>query len=175
MPFSLYDATIPVFQQLLGATDSLIGKAETYCADGKASEADIVGARLIDDMEPLSFQIKAVAMHSKGALDGVAAGSFSPTPGDYPESFEAMHARIDDALATVGSWDRERVEALVDQPMQFKLGEMVMPFTAPGFLMSFAMPNFQFHATTAYDILRAQGMGIGKRDYLGQLQMKMDG
>ena len=175
MAFSLYDATIPVFQQLLGAADSLITRAEAHCADGKASEADIVDARLIDDMEPLSFQVKAIAMHSKGALDGVAAGSFSPTPGDYPDSFAAMHARIEDALATVGNWDRAGIEALAGQPMQFKLGEMVMPFTADTFLMSFAMPNFQFHATTAYDILRAQGVGIGKRDYLGQLQMKMPG
>ncbi len=172
MAFSLYDATIPVFTQLLGAAKHLVGKAEEHCADGPASETDLVNARLIDDMEPLSFQIKAVSMHSKGAMDGVSEGSFSPYMGDYPESFAAMHERIDEAVAALDEWDRAAVDALVGQPMQFKLGELVLPFTAESYLMSFAMPNFQFHLATAYDILRAQGVGIGKRDYLGQLQIK---
>ena len=171
MSFTLYDATIPVYRQLLGATKGLVSKAEAYCDAGHASAGDIIGARLIDDMEPFSFQIKAVSMHSKHALDGVREGSFSPFPGEYPESFAEMHARLDEAIAALDDWDPDTVNALVGKPMQFKLGERAIPFTAEGFLMSFAMPNFQFHTATAYDVLRAKGLEIGKIDYLGQLQI----
>lgn len=171
MSFTLYDATIPVYRQLLGATKSLIGKAETFCGEGHTSADDIVNARLIEDMEPFNFQIKAVSMHSKDALDGVREGSFSPYPGEYPESFADMRERIDTAIAALDAWDPDTVNALVGKPMVFKLGERAIPFSAEGFLMSFAMPNFQFHAATAYDVLRAQGVKIGKIDYLGQMQI----
>ena len=171
MTFSLYDATIPVNIQLLEAQRKLADKAEAFCAEKGIDPDAILGARLIEDMEPYNFQIKAVVMHSLGAIEGVRAGSYSPDPAAYPEDFDAVRAKLDSGIAALKEITAEEINGFIGQPMQFKMRDFVLPFTAEGFLMSFAMPNFQFHTTTAYDILRAQGLEIGKTDYMGQPQV----
>ena len=171
MTFSLYDATVPVFIQLLEAQLQLADKAEAYCKEQGIAPDDMLNARLVEDMEPYSFQIKAVVMQSLGGIEAVRAGSFSPDPSAYPDSFDAVRAKLNSGIAGLRAVTADEVNGFIGQPMQFKLGEMVMPFTAEGFLMSFSVPNFHFHTTTAYDILRAQGLDIGKVQYLGQMQI----
>lgn len=171
MTFSLYDATVPVFIQLLEAQRQLADRAEAHCKEqGLAADA-ILNARIIDDMEPYGFQIKAVAMQSMGGIEAVRKGSFSPDPAAYPDSFDAVREKLDSTIAALKEVSADEVNSFLGQPMQFKLKEMVIPFTAEGFLMSFSMPNFHFHTTTAFDILRAQGLDIGKVNYLGQMQI----
>jgi hypothetical protein len=90
----------------------------------------------------------------------------------WPTGFAELHALIGDAIATLQAVDRAEFDALAERDTQFSMGELKLPFTGGQFLLSFSQPNFYFHATTAYAILRAQGLAIGKKDFLGKLRIK---
>lgn len=172
MAFSLFDATIPNFLQGIGAVRGLVGKAQAYCAETGTAPEEIIGARLIDDMLPFTYQVKSVAVHSQGAIEGVRKGQFSPDMSEPPASFAAMIERLDAAKAALEAVGRDEVEQFIGRDMAFVLGERRMEFTAETFLMTFSTPNFFFHATTAYAILRGKGVAIGKRDFIGQIRLK---
>ncbi len=175
MPISLYDAIIPGNLQIIGSVSALVDKAEAFCGESGKSEADIVGARLIEDMLPFGYQVKSVCEHSVGAIEGVRAGNYSPSMEPPPETFAVLREKLASAREFLTALDPAEIEGFIGQDMQFSFGEMKIPFTAENFLLSFAQPNFYFHATTAYDILRAEGVPLGKRDFLGQLRMKTGG
>jgi hypothetical protein len=172
MAFSLFDATIPNFLQGIGAVRGLVGKAEAFCAETGTAPEEIIGARLIDDMLPFAYQVKSVAVHSQGAIEGVRKGQFSPDMSEPPASFAAMIERLDAAKAALEAVERDEVEQFIGRDMAFVLGERRMEFTAETFLMTFSTPNFFFHATTAYAILRGKGVAIGKRDFIGSIRLK---
>jgi uncharacterized protein len=172
MSISLYDAIIPGNLQIIGSVSSLVDKAAAFCAENGRSEEDMAQAKLIEDMLPFAYQVKAVAEHSLGAIEGVRAGNYSPDLAAPPADFAGLKAKLAAAASALEAIDPAEVEGFIGNDMQFSFGEMVIPFTAENFLLSFAQPNFYFHATTAYDILRAHGVPIGKRDFLGQLRMK---
>lgn len=167
MPFSLYDAVVPSNIQILGAIDALLDKAEAFCAEKGMAEADLMDARLVPDMLPFGYQVKSCAAHSIGGIEGVRAGTFSPDTSPWPTDFAGLHGALCGAMASLMEIDRDAFEALADNHTEFAFGETRLPFTGANFLLSFSQPNFYFHATTAYAILRAQGMKLGKRDFLG--------
>lgn len=172
MTLSLYDAVIPSNIQILGAIDRLLDKAEVFATEKGMTAAELIDARLAPDMLPFGYQVKSVAEHSIGGIEGVRGGNFSPSMAPWPTDFAGLHERIQGAIAALEAVDRAEFDALADRDTQFSMGELRMPFTGAQFLLSFAQPNFYFHATTAYGILRAQGMKIGKRDFLGALRIK---
>src|SRR5206468_8927152 len=172
MAFSLYAATIPSYQQVLGAVSGLLGTAETFCAEKGIAPEDIIKARLAEDMLPFAYQVKSTAVHSLGAIEGVRRGVFSPDMTPPPESFAALKTRIVETLAALQAIDAAEVDGFVGRDMRFSFGDRTMDFTAENFLLSFSQPNFYFHATTAYDILRWKGLPIGKRDFMGKPRMK---
>jgi len=172
MAFSLYISTVASFQQTLGAVMGLLDKAESYCADEGVAPAEIIQARLADDMLPFAYQVKSTVEHSVGAIEGVRKGVFSPSMAPFPDSFPALRQLLADARATLGAIDPQEVDGFVGRDMRFEFREYRMEFTAEDFLLSFSVPNFYFHATTAYDILRMKGVQIGKRDFMGQLRLK---
>ena len=172
MTLSLYDAVIPSNIQILGAVDRLLDKAEAFAAEKGMTAAELIDARLAPDMLPFGYQVKSVAEHSMAAIEGVRGGNFSPSTAPWPTDFAGLHERIRGAIAALEGIDRAEFDALADKDTQFSMGEMRMPFTGGQFLLSFSQPNFYFHATTAYGILRSLGMKIGKRDFLGALRMK---
>ncbi len=172
MTISLYDALIPQFRQLLGSTKSLLTKTEAHCAEHDLPHSDLIGARLIEDMQPFAYQVKSTCEHSIGAIRAVRAGVCTPSLAAPPESFEALHAMVDAADSDLAALTREEIEGFVGQDMRFEFKTMVIPFTAENFLLSFAQPNFYFHATTAYDVLRMKGVSLGKMVFLGRLAMK---
>lgn len=172
MSISLYDAIIPGNLQIIGSVSGLVDKAAAFCAENGRSEEDMAQAKLIEDMLPFAYQVKAVAEHSLGAIKGVRAGNYSPDLAAPPTDFAGLKAKLATAATALEAIDPAEVEGYIGNDMQFSFGEMVVPFTAENFLLSFAQPNFYFHATTAYDILRAEGVAIGKMDFLGQLRMK---
>lgn len=167
MSLSLYDATIPSMLQILRAIDALLDKAEAFCTERDIAPAALIDAKLADDMLPFGYQVKSCVEHSAGGIAGVRAGSYSPDLGAWPTDFAGLHAKVRGGIATLEEIDRAAFDTLADRATEFRFGEVVMPFTGANFLLSFAQPNFYFHATTAYGILRAQGVGIGKRDFLG--------
>jgi hypothetical protein len=172
MLFSFYEAVVPSNLQILQAIDALLNKAEAFCVTQGRSEADLIDARLAPDMLPFGYQIKSCAVHSVGAIEGVRAGSFSPDMSPWPTNFSSLHDLVQAAVSNLKEIDRDAFDPLADKDTQFAFGETRLPFTGANFLLSFSQPNFYFHASTAYAILRAQGVKLGKRDYLGMPSIK---
>ena len=172
MSFSLYDATIPNYLQLLGAVAGLIDKAEAWCTEHGHAPEEIIQARLAPDMLPFAYQVKSAAVHSIGAIEGVRAGVFSPDRAPAPADFAGLRARIAQATQALKALDAAEVNGFIGKDVEFVFGERRLPFVAENFLLSFSQPNFYFHATTAYDILRWKGLPIGKADYTGRLRLK---
>ena len=172
MPISLYDAVVPSNLQILHAVDALLGKAEAFCAEHGRAESDLIDARLAPDMLPFGYQVKSCAAHSLGAIAGVRAGHFAPDLTPWPTDFAGLHAAIQGAIAELTALDPAEFEALGENDTLFAFGEMKLPFTGANFLLSFSQPNFYFHATTAYAILRAQGVKVGKGDFMGMPRIK---
>ena len=172
MSISLYDSCVPSYLQLLQSVAGILQKGKDYCsAEGLDLEA-LPGAQLIDDMAPLAFQIVSVHHHSIGALNGAREGVFS-APGSYDGmTYDDLVARVNEAIAAVEAVTPEEVNALEGKDMIFVLGDLKLPFVVEDFISSFSQPNFYFHATTAYDILRMKGVPLGKRDYLGAIRLK---
>jgi uncharacterized protein len=172
MTFSLYAATVPSYQQILGSVSGLLGKAETFCTDKGIASHDIIQARLAEDMQPFAYQVKSTAVHSLGAIEGVRRGVFSPDVTPPPESFAALKGRIAETLAAIETIDPAEIDGFIGRDMRFSFGDRHVDFTAEDFLLTFSQPNFYFHAATTYDILRWKGVPIGKRDFLGRLRKK---
>jgi uncharacterized protein len=172
MSTSLYDATIPSYLQILGSVGALVDKAEAFCGEKGLAHEEIVMARLHEDMLPFSYQVKCCADHSLGAVEGVRAGNYSPSMAPPPKDFATLRTRIADAQTALRAISADEINALAGRDMQFSMNTMKIPFTAENFLYSFSLPNFYFHAATAYDILRHKGLKIGKMDFMGALRVK---
>jgi uncharacterized protein len=172
MAFSLYEATIPSYRQILSAVGGLLGKAESYCAEQKLAAEEIIQARLAPDMLPFAYQVQSTATHSLGAIEGLRKGVFSPDMTPPPQTFPALKTKIADALAALEAIDAAEIDAFLGRDMRFAFGERQVNYTAENFLLSFSQPNFYFHASTAYDILRWKGVPLGKRDFVGRVRLK---
>ena len=169
---SLYTATVPAFRQTVDATSHVVAKGEAFAAERGVDPAALFEARLAPDMLPLAFQVYSVATHSVGALAGVRAGTFSPHRGPFPDGFAAARALLAETAATLAAVDPAEVDGFIGRDMAFVMGDFRMDYAAEDFLLSFSLPNFYFHAATAYDILRVAGVPLGKRDYLGRPRIR---
>jgi hypothetical protein len=172
MAISLYDVSVGTFQQVLGGVAGFLDKGLTHCKANNIDLKELVDSRLYPDMLPFRFQVIAVAHHSLGAIQGAQAGLFKPPSGPMDQDYAALQSLIGDARTQLSKVSRESVDALQGKDVVFQIGERKMPFTAENFLTSFSLPNFYFHATTAYDMLRMKGVPIGKRDFTGMPRMK---
>ena len=172
MPISLYDAVVPSNLQILRSVDALLDKAEAFCAEHGRAETDLIDARLVSDMLPFGYQVKSCAAHSAGGIAGVQAGNFSPDLSPWPTSFASLHDVLQNSVFALEGIDQQTFDALAEKETRFDFGETRLPFTGANFLLSFSQPNFYFHATTAYAILRAQGVKLGKRDFIGTPRIK---
>ena len=167
MPISLHAAFVPSCRQIIGGCLNVLAKAEA------AGIADLADARLAPDMFPLAFQVQSVAAHSAGAIAAVRAGQFSPGGGlampsaDYA-SFTAM---LKDADAALAGLTEAEMEGFIGGQTDFLFRERRMPFKSEDFLLSFAQPNFYFHASMLYGIFRNKGLALGKMDYMGRPRM----
>ena len=172
MAFSLYAATVPSYRQIMGAVAGLLRTAQAYCNEKKILPADLTQARLAPDMFPFSFQVKLTIGHSIGAIEGIRKGVFSPDPSPAPDSFDELGREVDAALDALAKIEPAALDGCLGRDMLFAFRDRRLAFTAEDYLLSFAQPNFYFHATTAYDILRWKGVPLGKRDFLGSLRRK---
>jgi len=141
-------------------------------ADQGIDPGEVVETRLAPDMLPFRFQIVSVAQHSRGAMEAAKSGLFVPPSGKPDLDYAALQALVMEARSELSLLTPQTVNALIGRDVTFKLGDRALPFTTEGFLMSFSLPNFFFHATTAYDILRHKGAPLGKRDFIGRLKLK---
>ena len=171
MPISLHAAFVPSALQMLGTADHLIDKAEAWCGETGCAHGEAIGARIHEDMFPFSYQVKSVAVHTAGAIEGVRAGVFAPDLNPPPEDFAGLRARIAEARSALASVGEDELEGFIGKPVRFEFRDFRMDFTAEDFLLSFSQPNFYFHAATAYDILRMKGVAVGKRDFMGRVRL----
>jgi hypothetical protein len=167
MPMSLHAAFVPSARQIIAASIGVLGKAREHAAATGCGDAALIGACLAPDMAPVPFQVRSIAAHSIGAVEGVRAGRFTPSFGEMPTDFAGLTAALAEADTALAAVDADELESFIGKPVIFALGAMEMPFTGDQFLLSFSQPTFYFHATTLYDILRNQGVKLGKRDFLG--------
>ena len=168
MSISLYDATVGTYRQILGATANVLEKGRAHCEANGISLDDIVQMQLIDDMLPFQFQVVSVAHHSLGALKGVEAGVFTP-PSPAGEDYAALQGLVAQAREGLAAFTPEQVNGFEEKSLEFRLGKNAIPFQGGKFLLGFSLPNFYFHATTTYDMLRMKGTSIGKRDFMNLL------
>ncbi len=172
MAISLYDLSVNNFRQILASTSVVLDKGKDHAKENGIDLAEIVQARLAEDMLPFSFQVISVAHHSLGAIEGIKAGVFGPPTPDENISYDALQDLVRNAHDGLGKVSEEEVNALEGNDMRFEFGDFKVPFTAEGFIQSFSLPNFFFHATTTYAILRMKGVDLGKMDFLGQMRVK---
>lgn len=138
---------------------------------GLAAEA-LTGARLAPDMWPFAKQVFETGHHSTRAIEGLRAGVFRPEIGDVPNDFAALKAEVSGAIAALEAVDPAEVESFADKPLRFEIGSRHMDFDGADFLLSFSVPNFYFHTSAAYGVLRAQGLPVGKRNFLGAIRTR---
>lgn len=186
MTISLYDLSVPTFLQTMSAVAGFLDRATRHCAETGADPDDFVDARLFDDMAPFHFQIEALTHHAVWGVKAVMAGVFDPPPLKGPIPFADLRAMVDDAKAAleaftpdeVNSWSGKDLDIEVFRPVDEEnastsaWGPRTLAFTPETFLLSYSLPNFYFHAVTAYDILRTQGVPIGKGDFEGRLRTR---
>ena len=167
MPISMYHASVPVFLQLLGGLKGVIEKAETHANSHKWEENTLLNWRLYPDMFTLARQVRQASEHAFGA--GRAAGVEVPNLPAIDNSYTEMKARIDKTIDFLKGLKPGQLDGREDQQVTITAGGQQRNFRAQNYLYHFAMPNFYFHTTTAYNILRSLGIEIGKRDFMGQM------
>jgi hypothetical protein len=171
MSIPFYSASVGSYTQVLDGVAATLKKGADHAAETGLDLAEIVSTRLHDDMMPFHFQVVSTCHHSWGAMQGMQAGRFTPPSFAQDLDYAGLQSLVTEAQEGVASVSEADAEALADQSMVFALGEREMPFTNQNFVLSFSLPNFYFHATTTYDILRMSGIPLGKMDFLGTMKV----
>ena len=169
---NFYEVSVGTYNQVLGGVQIVLSKAREHFEGEGTDLAEIVQTQLHDDMLPFWFQITSVAHHSKSGLDALATGQFSPPTRPENPTWDSLVALIDEAKGVVDAADAEAINASEDGEVVFSRGDFSMVFKASDFILTFSLPNFYFHATTTYDILRMKGVPLGKMDFLGRMRTK---
>jgi uncharacterized protein len=166
MSLSMYQASIPSFLRMLENFSKILDKAFTHAEAKKIDPAIFVNARLAPDMYPLSRQVQIATDIVKGCAARLA-GIDVPSYEDNETTFVELQARIAKTVAFLQSVSPEQVEGSEERKITLKFGSREAHFIGLPYLFDFVYPNFHFHLTTAYDILRHNGIDIGKMDYIG--------
>jgi hypothetical protein len=171
LAISFYDASVGTYLQILDGVTGVLDKGASHAAEDGLDLQEVVMTRLREDMMPFHFQVVSVAHHSWGAMQGLQKGRLQPPSFDLDKDYAGLQALVAQAREGIAGLDEEEVEALGAKSMVFELGKTELPFTNVNFVLSFSLPNFYFHATTTYDILRMLGTPLGKRDFLGSMKI----
>jgi uncharacterized protein len=166
MPISMYQASVPAFLQMLNSLSAILDKAEAFAAERKIEPAVLLGYRLAPDMFPLTRQVQIATDQAKGCCARLA-GVEIPKYADDETSFADLRARIVRTIEFVQSFKPGAIDGSEERAISLTAGSRELRFNGQQYLVSFVLPNFYFHATTAYAILRHCGLPIGKRDFLG--------
>lgn len=169
---SLYDITIPNFTRSLKATIEVMEKGQAFFTENSINTNEIINMRLAEDMLPFSAQVNIAAHNAAGGIKSLFDGEFRPPQKSLDGvDYAGLIEHISSSIEYLESSNKEEVDARFGKPLYFKLSDQSVPFTTENFMMSFAIPNVYFHTTTIYDMLRLKGVPLGKRDFLGQMQV----
>jgi len=166
MSITMYQASVPLLVRGLTNLQAIIGKAQAYAAEKQIDPTVLTGARLFPDMLPLSRQIHIATDTAKGCaarLADVEAPKFE----DVEVTFDDLHARIQKTIDYLKTFKPQQLDGTEARQITLKMRSGPIEFSGLNYLLAFVLPNFYFHITTAYDILRHNGVEVGKLDYLG--------
>jgi hypothetical protein len=166
MTLSMFDVSVPVFVQGLTGLRGVLAKAATHAAERKIDPNALLQARLYPDMFPLVRQVQLATDFAKGSVARLA-GAEVPAWDDTETSFDELAARLDKALAFVGGFTAAQIDGSEDRDITLVRRGETSVIKGRTYLLGQAMPNFYFHLTTAYALLRHNGVEVGKRDFLG--------
>lgn len=170
MTLSMYQASVPVFLRTLAALSGILDKAAAHAAQRKIEPSVLLNTRLFPDMFPLLRQVQLAADFAKGASARLA-GIEVPKFADTESTFDELRARIAKTVDFVKTLKPVQIEGSEARDITIPIGGQPQSFKGQPYLLHFALPNFFFHATTAYDILRHCGVEVGKRDFIGPLDV----
>jgi len=168
MSLTMSGASVPMFNQYLVALAHLLEKAEAHAQAGKIDPSALLQARLFPDMFPLTSQVQFACDFAKGAVARLA-GVPVPSYEDNEKSFAELKARIAKTLDFVNSIEANRIDGSESRDIRMMFAGQPLAFKGEPYLIGFALPSFVFHVTTAFGILRHNGVNIGKADFLGNV------
>lgn len=166
MKISMYQASAPRFVHMLNNLSTMLDKAQAHVEAKKIDPAALTTFRLFPDMFPLSRQIQVTCDVSKGVVARLA-GVEVPKHEDIEQTFDELKARIAKTIAFIESIKPGQIDGTEEKDITVKLGKQEFRFKGMQYLLNWAHPNFYFHATTAYNILRHNGVELGKKDFVG--------
>jgi len=166
MAISMYQVSVPRFIHTLGNLSKIFDKAEAYAEQKKLDPSVLPNARLYPDMLPLTAQVQIACDAAKGAAARLA-GIPIPAFEDDEKTIADLKARIDKTVKFLETLKPAQIDGSEDKDIHLKLGAREVDWKGMQYLLGFALPNFYFHVVTAYDILRHNGVEIGKRDFIG--------
>lgn len=166
MTLSLYQASVPVCIRALNNLAAILKKAEVHAAEKKIDPGVFITARLAPTMYPLSRQIQIATDIAKGGAARLA-GVENPSYADTETTFDELQARLAKTIAFLQTIKAEQVDGNEDKDIKLKVGGRELEFKGQAYLLTFVLPNVFFHVTTAYAILRHNGVELSKADYLG--------
>jgi hypothetical protein len=166
MSLTMYQASIPVFVRMLGNLSAILDKAAAHAEAKKIDPAIFINARLAPDMYPLSRQVQIATDMVKGCAARLA-GIEVPCYEDNETTFADLQARIAKTVAFLQSVSASQIDGSEDCKITLQFGSKEASFLGQVYLLDFVLPNFHFHLTTTYAILRHNGVEIGKMDYIG--------
>jgi hypothetical protein len=166
MQLSMYQASVPSFVNLLTNLKAVLKKGEAHATAKKIDPAVFINARLSPDMFALVRQVQIASDQAKGCVSRLA-GAEPPKFEDNEQSFADLYARIDKTIAHLQSFKPAQIDGSEARAVELKQRDNVRHFKGLGYLFDYVYPNFYFHVTTAYDILRHHGVEIGKGDFMG--------
>jgi hypothetical protein len=167
MKISMYQASAPRFANALRNLSAILDKAQAHAEAKKLDPAVLGSLRLIADMFPFSRQVQIACDTAKGAVARLA-GVEIPKHEDTEQTVPELKARIAKTLDFLGSVPAAKIEGSEEREVVLKMRGQDVKFSGLQYLLGHAWPNFYFHVTTAYNILRANGVEVGKRDFIGQ-------
>ncbi|MEI9990334.1 MAG: DUF1993 domain-containing protein [Rhizomicrobium sp.] len=166
MTISLFQISVPVFLRHLNALNGVLDKAAAFAEAKKFDQAVLLATRLYPDMYPLNAQVQQVSIHALRAT-ALLAGVEQPDFGPAETTLAGLKDRVSRTIDFVKAATAAQIDGKEDSDIVVKFGTREAPFKALPFLTGFALPNFFFHTTTAYNILRSVGVEVGKRDFMG--------
>ena len=166
MKMSMYQASVPPFTRTLKALAAILDKAQAHCEAKKIDPSVLLNFRLYPDMFNFTKQIHIAADQAKGCVARLA-GQEPPKYEDNETSFAQLKDRIERTIAFINGFKPEQIDGTEDKDIKLTMGSRTMEFTGISYLQGFVTPNVYFHCATAYNILRHNGIEIGKKDFLG--------
>lgn len=167
MSLTMYQASVPVFVRMLNNLVAILGKAAAHCEEKKIDPAALINFRLYPDMFAFAKQVQIAADAAKNGA-AYLAGAEPPKFDNVEQTFAELIERVKKTIEFVNGFAPERIDGTEEKEVSIPRGDTMLTYRGQAYLLNRVLPNLYFHITTAYDILRHNGVELGKRDYLGK-------